>query len=41
MFNAVKLKKLRKDLGLTQIQMSERLNIEQSTLSKYETNNQD
>jgi transcriptional regulator with XRE-family HTH domain len=41
MFNAARLKKLRKDLGLNQIQMSERLNIQQSTYSKYETNNQD
>jgi transcriptional regulator with XRE-family HTH domain len=41
MFNAARLKKLRKDLGLNQIQMSERLNIHQTTYSKYETNNQD
>ena len=41
MFNAARLKKLRKDLGLSQIQMGLRLNVEQSTISKYETNNQD
>ncbi len=41
MFNSARLKKLRKDLGLSQNQMSERLNIQQSTYSKYETNTQD
>jgi transcriptional regulator with XRE-family HTH domain len=41
MFNADRLKKLRKDLGLSQVQMGQRLNVEQSTISKYETNNQD
>jgi transcriptional regulator with XRE-family HTH domain len=41
MFNADRLKKLRKDLGLSQVQMGHRLNVEQSTISKYETNNQD
>jgi transcriptional regulator with XRE-family HTH domain len=38
MYSADRLKKLRKELRLTQIQMSEKLNIEQSTYSKYETN---
>lgn len=41
MFNAARLKKLRKDFGLTQMEMSERLFIKQSSYSKYETNNAD
>jgi transcriptional regulator with XRE-family HTH domain len=41
MFNAERLKKLRKDLGLTQAELGRELNLEQSTISKYETNNQD
>jgi transcriptional regulator with XRE-family HTH domain len=38
MFNATRLKKLRKDLGFSQEEMCLRLNIQQSSYSKYETN---
>ncbi len=41
MFRAARLKKLRKDLGLSQVQMGEKLNIEQATYCKYETNRSD
>ena len=41
MFNSARLKKLRKDLGLSQVQMSEKLSMEQSTYCKYETNKSD
>ncbi|MEQ1555053.1 MAG: helix-turn-helix transcriptional regulator [Ferruginibacter sp.] len=41
MFNTNRLKKLRKDLGLNQNEMGKRLNMEQSTYSKYETNQQE
>jgi transcriptional regulator with XRE-family HTH domain len=41
MFNAERLKKLRKDLGLSQVQMGQKLNVEQSTISKFETSNQE
>ncbi len=39
MFKADRLRKLRKDLGLSQVEMGKRLHIEQSTYSKLETNN--
>ncbi len=41
MFNSARLKKLRKDLGLSQVQMCEKLNMEQSTYCKYEKNRSD
>jgi transcriptional regulator with XRE-family HTH domain len=41
MFNSDRLKRLRKQQGLTQLQMSERLHIQQSSYSKYETNKAD
>lgn len=41
MFNSNRLKKLRKELGLSQLEMSERLQIQQSSYSKYETNKAD
>lgn len=41
MFNAARLKKLRKDLGFTQQEMAEELHVQQSTYSKLETNNHD
>jgi transcriptional regulator with XRE-family HTH domain len=41
MFNSVRLKNLRKELSLSQTEMSERLNMTQSSYSKYETNKAD
>jgi transcriptional regulator with XRE-family HTH domain len=41
MFNNQRLKKLRVDLKLSQTQMAHKLNMEQSTYSRYETNKAD
>ncbi len=41
MFNNQRLKKLRLDLKLSQTQMAGKLNMEQSTYSRYETNKAD
>ena len=41
MFDAARLKKLRKELRLSQIEMAERLNMTQSSYSKYENNKAD
>jgi transcriptional regulator with XRE-family HTH domain len=41
MFNTERLRRLRKDLNLTQLEMSEKLSISQSSYSKYETNHSD
>ncbi len=38
MFNSERLKRLRKEKGLSQLEMSEVLNMSQSDYSKYETN---
>ena len=41
MFNSARLKKLRKQNRLSQLQMSDRLSISQSSYSKYETGKAD
>ncbi len=41
MFNSERLRKLRKDLNFTQVQMNKRLNVEQSAYCKYENNKSD
>ncbi len=41
MFNACRLKRLRIDENLSQLAMSERLHISQSSYSKYEANKAD
>lgn len=41
MFNSERLRKLRKDLNLTQVEMSEKLDLRQSSYSKYESNKAD